>query len=577
MYQLKIVQLPEKIEKLVEVSNKQCLHELLVNASGYHAPCGGNKVCKKCKVKIIEDVPYSEVEKQILTELEMKQHIHLACLTNIEQDLTVILEKQNTYQIAQNIYDEKNYVNPIVKRKIIKTDRFTKGLTTDLAAIIKHSVGVNEIALLALRKLPEILEKEVITVVYDAKAVLDLLPVAHEGYGVAIDIGTTTVVAYLYNLTTGDYKDHRAMLNKQQNYGYDVISRIQYADSKENLDRLGSTIINQINSMIEEMLGCNHLEQQNLDEIVIVGNTVMMHLLLKISPKTLGIAPFKCVFTQTISQKAHDLGLYGAKHCQVILMPHVAAYVGGDIISGIIATKLNESNKYRLLLDIGTNGEMVLAKGEAMYCCATAAGPAFEGAKIECGIGGIYGAINKVYDHENGIGYTTIGDAMPIGLCGSGIIDGVAYLLEQGLLDESGYLDLEEDYFVIAEKGDGSPIYISQKDIREIQLAKAAIRAGIETLLEESGVSAEEIDALYLAGGFGNYMSKESAIKIGLLPKVLEDKIITVGNAAGIGAIQLLLGSISTEQCDKAKEACEYIELSHSPIFTKYYIEQMVF
>ncbi|MEG0712917.1 MAG: ASKHA domain-containing protein, partial [Niameybacter sp.] len=495
MYQLKVVHLPNQVTKVIEVLKRQCLHHLLVNELGYHAPCGGNKACRKCKVKLIEDVPYTEMEQEVLTQEEMAEHIHLACLTYIEQDLTVILESNQTYQIAQDVYEVERTINPMVKRKIIEIKNLKKIQSSDWCAAIKEEIPVNDISLKALRKLARLLEDESIsiTIVHDDEKILDLIGFEQLGYGVAIDIGTTTVVAYLYNLMTGVHTDHVVGINQQQNFGFDVISRIKYAHTKQGLEALSNTIKNQLNSMLKKLLARNQLAQEQIDEIVIVGNTVMMYLLLGITPKSLGVAPFQCVFTQTMIQSATEVGLCGGEHCQVILVPHMAAYVGADIISGVIATAMDQSEDCQLLLDIGTNGEMVLVKGNKMYCCATAAGPAFEGAKIECGVGGVYGAINKVDEKNDQLTYETIGDQAPIGLCGSGIIDVIAYLLKIEMIDETGYLELEKkDEFTIAHKEDGASIYITQKDVREIQLAKAAIRAGIETLFAESDVKVSE-------------------------------------------------------------------------------------
>lgn len=581
MYQLKIVQLPDQTTKTIKVSQKQCLHHLLINESGYHAPCGGNKACKKCKVKLVEDIPYSQMEQKVLTQEEMENHIHLACLTYIEQDLTVILESDQAYQIAQDVYEFDAVINPRVKRKIVDLNGLKEEHTSDWGATFKALVDANHISLKALRKLAPILEskEEYITIVYDEKQILDVILEQEAGYGIAVDIGTTTVVAYLYNLMTGEYIDRIAGINEQQNFGFDVISRIHHAYTYEGVTSLSQAICKQLNGMIEALLAKNQIKLSQLDEMVIVGNTVMIHLLLSVSPKSLGISPFKCMFTQSMIQSAQEIGLYGSEHCQVLLLPHMAAYVGSDIVSGVIATEMDQHQSCELLLDIGTNGEMVLTKGNEMYCCATAAGPAFEGAKIECGVGGVHGAINKIYEKDGELAYTTIEDQPPIGICGSGIIDIIAYLLHKDLIDETGYLELDDDAdeFIIANQLDSKPIYITQKDIREIQLAKAAIRAGIETLFVKSGAKVDQISKVYLAGGFGNYMSKESAIKIGIIPEALESKIVSVGNTAGIGAIQLLLDSRYREQCDAIKTNCQYIELSNDPTFSNFYIQNMSF
>ncbi len=584
-HQVQIINGNHKFLKTLDVEHGELLHNAIIHERGYHAPCGGKGKCKKCKVKVMSHVPYTLEETSLLTEEEIRNGVHFACLLTVTGDITLQLSSRK-YQIAEDIYEETSGLDPFIKRTYLPTSNLKDGIKSDYITTLKHEMGVTKVSLDAMRKLPEIINSNVdtITLIHSSDEVIAVSDKKEESYGIAIDIGTTTVVSYLYNLSTGEYKDVFSDINHQKNFGFDVITRIKHAHHTKGLNELSAAITQQINSMIAYLLRNNSIDEDELDEIVIVGNTVMMHLLLNVNPKDIGAAPFTPVFTETIYTDALNMGLQGSKHCKVILVPSIAAYVGADIVSGIIATNLYEDNLCALLIDIGTNGEIALLNQNHITCCATAAGPAFEGANITYGVGGVFGAINKVVKNDGKFSITTINDEAPIGICGSGLIDGVAYLLESGYVDETGYLEGDDlvdiegmSSFELARKSDGTPIYINQKDIREIQLAKGSIRAGIETMLYESGITVEAIDKVYIAGGFGSYMNKESAIKIGLLPKELEHKIVSIGNSAGIGAIKVLLNKEYLQVAKQIKSKCKYVELSNSVKFMDYYMESMSF
>jgi uncharacterized 2Fe-2S/4Fe-4S cluster protein (DUF4445 family) len=328
----------------------------------------------------------------------------------------------------------------------------------------------------------------------------------------------------------------------------------------------------------------------------------MTHLALALPPANIAAAPFIPVSTESLIVPARDLGLSIAPGGLVLALPAISGYVGADIVAAVISAGLDEASEVNLLIDIGTNGEIVLGNRDRLVACSTAAGPAFEGAQIRCGAGGIPGAINSAGASGGKFTYTTIADAQPEGICGSGIVDLCAFLLSAGIAEETGrmiepaeadspdfpaypfrdriiMLDGEPAFLVVpeAESATGSALVFTQKDLREIQLAKAAIAAGIDTLIRHLGVNMDDIANLFLAGGFGSYIHKESAVEIGLLPRELKDKIRVVGNAAGRGAVMYLLSAEASARCENVRGKAEYVELSSSPEFQDAYIEKMMF
>lgn len=401
----------------------------------------------------------------------------------------------------------------------------------------------------------------------DGKA-LSFAPVKADlsfGAGMAIDIGTTTVAAYFYDLSDGSLLQTISGLNAQRSFGADVISRIEAYG--EGGDLLKQAIINQLNGFIDQFRGSHSLD---LTDIVIVGNTVMLHLLSGLDPSSIAVAPFTPLSLFGNSISASVLGLNA--DCNVYLGDCIASYVGADITAGLLACNADCWDKPKLYIDIGTNGEMAIGDKSGIVCCATAAGPAFEGAHIKQGVGGISGAVSKVFVTDGRLDYSTIGNQKPIGICGSGIIDAIACFLELGLIDETGRID---DSIESGELEIGDGIAVNGSDICEIQLAKAAIAAGINTLLNHSGRRLDEIDEIIVAGGFGSFIDIKSAQAIGLLPQGV--KISSVGNAAGSGASSVLLSKSKREALKSLCNKMEYFELSGDSYFQNEYIEQMLF
>jgi len=386
-------------------------------------------------------------------------------------------------------------------------------------------------------------------------------------YGAAIDIGTTSVVVYFINMLSGQIKGVAAFLNPQIIYGADVITRITYCQSEQDGVRvLQQSIIRGINAELDIFARKEKIAAGDFERIVVAGNTTMLHLLLGVDPLSIGLAPFKPAFTDRQETTGGVLGLHTHADAGITTLPCISAYVGADIVAGLAALKVPGRNY--LFLDIGTNGEIALVKGDTIFTCAAAAGPAFEGANLSCGMGAVRGAVS-VFNGEGD--YTVIGNAEPTGICGSGIFDIVAYLLDNGMVDTSGLL---QETFVIDRRND---VRVTQQDIREIQLAKSAIYSGVRILMEKAELTYGDIDALYLAGGFGNYINIDSAIRIGLLPHELRGKMFPIGNSAGIGALQSLRSEAFAQKIERVLERARYIELSYEDDFPVEFAMNMSF
>lgn len=411
-----------------------------------------------------------------------------------------------------------------------------------------------------------------------------------EGLVAACDIGTTTVVCHLLDGATGERLGTVSAPNAQRSFGADVISRIQ-ASMEYGLNRLRDAIVSQINMMLIQ-LKAQTGRTEGIHMLAVAGNTVMCHLFCGLSPESIGVAPFTPL---SLFGEVYEAETLGIANCEkVYVIPSVAGYVGGDIVSDLAAVQMHssklakEGEKETLLLDIGTNGEMVLGKSGKFVCCATAAGPAFEGAEIAMGMPAATGAISKVWLEDGKICCSTIDDAKAIGICGSGLIDALAVFLETGLLDETGLMadeDEVEDAFAgyLGEDEDGTCVWltdevkVTQADVRKLQLAKASIAAGIQILLEERGLAVTEVEQVILAGGFGSFLNKKSAAAIGLIPAELEQVTVSVGNAAGEGAVSAALSEDARQELGSLQQEMRYVELSTHKKFSDAYMAEMFF
>lgn len=502
--------------------------------------CSGAGTCGKCKVKVLSensDKP-DEVEKRNLTETEKKGNFRLACRYKPTCDLVVEVS------IADGAGNRKTSM-------------------IDLPDWFMNNGN------------------------------------AGKGYGIAFDIGTTTVVAMLWNLENTELMDIKAVTNPQSVFGADVISRIMYAgDNPANLAVIHKKIVDCLNVLLEEFAAKHNLNKEDISGITVVGNTTMSHLFAGVDPTALATAPFKPAFLASKRGIARDFGVMAGKDTLLYLLPNIAGHVGSDITAGILATNIMNENKNNLFVDIGTNGEIVLSAKGRTLTCSTAAGPAFEGATIYQGMRAASGAIERVTIQNDDVDIVVIDGLKPTGICGSGIIDAVAQLLKNKIIDQTGKFVKAENLldqgcsegiakrlrinahgkeFVLAYVEDGDDIVITQKDVREVQLAKAAIYAGIKILMKELGVEEPDLDKVSIAGAFGNYIDKESALIIGLLPDISIEKIVSVGNAAGVGASLALLSGGLQNEAEKIACEAEHLELADHEGFQDEYLNAMSF
>lgn len=408
------------------------------------------------------------------------------------------------------------------------------------------------------------------------------------GLGAAVDIGTTTVAVFLYDLTSGRLLSVKSGANAQRAFGADVISRISFCATDGGLDTLGRLIRSQVLDLIYSACDAAGRSREEIMKISVAGNTVMQHIFTALGPSGIGVAPFTPVSLFGASSDASDLLGSPAGRAELYMCPALAGYVGGDITAGLLSSGAASMYETCLFVDIGTNGEMAIGGADGFVCCATAAGPAFEGAEISCGMDAAAGAISRVMLADEEISYEVIGDAAPAGLCGSGLIDAMAVMLRCGAVDEGGRLLPPGDapqsirYRLSRDEKGGvqfhitDGVFISESDVRQLQLAKAAVRGGIETLLESGGLSYDDVSSVLIAGGFGAYIDIKSACDIGLIPPELFGKTVHAGNCAGAGAA-LALGEDARSQLSQLAVRCTYLELSSSALFMEKYIDHMIF
>lgn len=420
-----------------------------------------------------------------------------------------------------------------------------------------------------------------------------------QGFGIAFDIGTTTVVGMLWDIYNGYQIGAQAETNPQNEFGLDVISRITFANEAEgNLKLLQEKIIGCLNRITEKLCSEYNVDHDSIIRATVCGNTTMSHIFAGYDPKSLAHAPFDPAYTGTLFTKAGDVGLQIQKESTVMLIPNIAGHVGGDITAGILAARLEDRKEKTLFIDIGTNGEIVFCQDGKMFTCSTAAGPAFEGAAIYQGMRAANGAIEKVRFENEDVLFQVIGGIPPVGICGSGLIDAVAEMKKSGVIDKKGRIATAEDYdrkhpgsllcerlrdgadgreFVLVSKTNDEDIVITQKDIREVQLAKGAIAAGIQLMMRKMDSRPEDLDRIIVAGAFGSYIDKNSAVTIGLLPDIDRNRIESAGNTAGAGTLMAVASAAEALRVQNIPDKLTHIELANEPDFQHTYLKAMGF
>ncbi len=571
--------------------------------------CGGKGSCGKCKVRLPDRDPAepTEAEKKFLSDADLAEGWVLACQRSAEEDMIVeVPEQSDAFRRKISLTeDEEDTVkpDPAVQKIMLTLEHPTvKDQTPDLERLLNGLPdGEMEVSHRLLTGLPQILRQErfTVTAVLAPNKLLAVEPGRTLGrlYGVAFDIGTTTIMGSLHDLNSGKALAVGAATNPQNVYGADVISRITYASSNEKgLERLQHKVMEALNGIIEGLAREAGINPHEIYEATAVGNTTMSHLFLGIDPSYLAPAPFIPAYRRPVALEAADIGLGINPGGQIVVLPNIAGYVGSDTVSVILATGLDQRNDCCAVIDIGTNGELALAAGGQILSCSTAAGPAFEGAQIKQGMRAADGAIEAVQIDDGEVLLDVIGGTAPRGICGSGLIDAAAALLKAGVIEPSGRMVNPETTvtplsrqlksrlrpgkggfeFILAGK-EGGEILLTQSDLRELQLAKGAIYAGLQILLQEAGLTEDDLDEVLLAGAFGNYIRKESARAIGLLPGIPLEKITPVGNAAGRGSRMALLSRTERARAFALPDLVKHVELSARLDFQDAFIKALSF
>ena len=570
---------------------------------GLKAICGGSGSCGTCRVRIVagEVSPPTEAEREMVGE-----GFRLACRTRVLSDVRVDvpLDSVTAPQRAQVEGQERQVeLDPAMRSFDLALD--APGLT-DLRADVtrlrealqqQHEVAVKRLDHAALCRLPSLARESE----WHFRAVVkdeELIAVGPSGLsplGLAVDIGTTKLAAYLIDLQSGEVLGATGTMNPQIAYGEDVMARIAYAMENEDQAReLQRTLIGGLGDLARELCESIDRAPAEIVEAVLVGNTCMHHLAIGLPVASLGLAPYVPVLADSYDLKARKLGLKLAPGADIHFLPNVAGFVGADHVSMILTTGLHETDEVVVGLDIGTNTEICLAAKGRLLSCSTASGPAFEGAHIHDGMRAAPGAIERVRmmgeaDVAQRIEYQTIGEASPVGICGSGVLDSVAELRRIGVLRENGAMRPQshprlrgsggKTEFLLVPAGEQeapNDVVITRKDVNEIQLAKGAIRAGTEVLLDEVGLEAEQIERVVVAGAFGTYLSVDSALAVGMFPPLPSERFVQVGNAAGMGAKLALLSRRCRETADEIARRVEYIELTTHPGFVENYMAALM-
>jgi len=586
----------------------ELLIDLIENAGvGLESSCAGNGTCGKCRVRIISGkcLPPGKEELDFLSARDLDSSIRLACYCLVQGEVTIATE---IYDGDHRILEQGKLADLDVEAEISKLflPEMPGHQKASLLEDTLQHLGIDHPipgSVDALRFMGDLSCDGATAILVDDRLIgLEDGDTIGEAYGVAVDIGTTTVVASLHRLTDGCELAVASALNPQTQHGLDVLSRIQFAaGDSDKLTRLSRIIIDCLNQLIADLCRQSGIDKRYIYIIAAAGNTVMLHLLLEVNPASLGRSPYHPVFRAGQLMEARQLGFtispFGILYC----LPSVSGFVGADIVAGIIASQLDREKETVLFLDLGTNGEMVLGKEGRLMACSTAAGPALEGMNIECGMRAARGAVEDVWVQDQAIRWKTIDQAPPLGLCGSGLLDMVASMLNCAVINSSGRItsrqrveelyprlplaaqideiDGKRRYWLVPPATGSCPngVYISQADIRQVQLAKSAIITGINALLTENGLDAEQVDKVYLAGAFGAYLKPDTLIRLGFFPGIWRDRITFVGNTSRSGAVMALLSRSVRSRMEQTAQRVAYVELESRPGFEREFVKNMGF
>jgi uncharacterized 2Fe-2S/4Fe-4S cluster protein (DUF4445 family) len=609
-------------EKTVEIEEGTTIAEAAQRGDVFiNNLCGGEGVCGECRVQVLKGE--ARVDQKIsafFSQQELEEGFVLACQTKIHGDLEVEIPPESrieeeqiiTGETAEGTGKESETVptkapelaispfKPLVRKIYLELPPPTlEDNITDMERVsreLRRKLGWHsyEISFKCLQHLSDNLRdhdwKVTATVVKDKGRYriqkIEPLNTMSRNYGLAIDVGTTTVVAQLLDLRTGKVIDVDGTHNMQAQYGEDVISRMIFACDKDGLNPLHQAVIKNINSLIEILAQRNKMPPEEINAIVAAGNTTMSHFLLNLTPCTIRLEPYvptADIYPQIL---AKDIGIHISPLGILEALPSVASYVGGDIVAGVMSCGIVERSEVQGLIDIGTNGEIAIGNSEWLVCCSASAGPAFEGGGTRCGMRAKRGAIEKVEMLDGRVKYETIGNANPQGICGSGLIDCIYELVKNGIIGADGKFNRElrdsrlssEDeipHYLIAgpeETETRNPIVITESDVDNLIKSKGAVFAAIRSLMNYIGLAIDQLDSFYVAGGFGNYLNIPKAIAIGLLPDMAEENIRFIGNSSLTGARMALLSESAFEKCVNISRSMTNVELSNYQPFMDEYV-----
>jgi len=582
--------------------------EAIVNSGNkIKSVCGGKGTCGKCRIIILDgkNAPVSGREKEILTSDEIKRGIRLACQQIFNKDTTIYipsssLSEEQKLQVEGEEPDIE--ANPVCNKYFLNLKKATlKDIKPDFDRINEalrkeYKVDAKTIDLKVLSQMPSAIRENL----WKVTATLRENPWENEiisieggnktgsSYGIAVDLGTTKIAVLLVDLLTGRTIDRIGIINPQIRFGEDIINRIVYANKKGGLAKLREVILDSINDLILKLLAGSNADVDSIVSVMVSGNSTMMHLFYGVPPRYIREEPYVTVANKFSNSTAKEIGIKHIKNAHVYSIQGVASYLGGDISSGILATGMYEDKELSLFLDLGTNGELVVGNSEWMMGCSCSAGPAFEGGGVKCGIRAVDGAIERVsidqktYKCKVGV----IGGGKPRGICGSGLIDMIGEMYLKGVIDRKGKFNkdignrylrcVERDcQYVLVNASDSATkkdIYISEVDINNLIRAKAAIYAGVKTLLEEVDLSIYDLKKIYIAGGLGKHLNIRNAVVIGMLPDIDINKYFFMGNTSVTGAYLSLLSENKYRKSSKIAEHITYIELSVNMKFMERYV-----
>jgi uncharacterized 2Fe-2S/4Fe-4S cluster protein (DUF4445 family) len=562
--------------------------------------CGGRGTCGKCKVRVVEGRTEAETaDHRLLRPAEIEQGWRLSCQARIYEDMTCeVPQLLRVPKAATMGMGRLVILDPNVRKMFFQLEEPTLEDQRSDARRLQDALTEEGLDMVAgvrvLRTLPGVFRQAdfKITAVLAGEDLVAVEPgdTTGECFGVAFDVGTTTLVGTLMNLRTGMAASVLSTLNGQAPFGADVISRVSHGmNGPEAILELQAAVVSTMNGILAELYRDSGVSPARTYEAVVVGNATMLHLLLGVDPSPLAVMPFTPAFMEPLTVMASEIGLDIHPHGFIQTLPALGAYVGADIVAGVLATGIVREDKMRVFVDVGTNGEIVLGSSQRALATAAPAGPAFEGSQIKCGMRATDGAIEGVQLGDTVELQVIGGDVVPEGLCGSGLVDVVAQLLLAGLLDHSGRMKTAEDVpdhplrdrlidvdgvraFLLA---DG--VYLTQRDVRELQFAKGSIATGIKVLMDILGIETKDLDEVMLGGSFGSYLNPESAKIIGLVPAVDVDRIVAVGNSAGEGAKIALLSYRERQVAFELPTRIEYVELSGRTDFNDAFVSVLGF